>query len=81
MLSCADKAAEASKRQDTFFFILKVHWIIFTLTISNIFTSVTQSKILKFLLHKMQIVELNEPWDLPSKEALPLWCWTQKYVI
>ena len=74
MLSCADdKAAEASKRQDTFFFILKVHnWIIFTLTISNIFTSVTQSKILKFLLHKMQIVELNEPWDLPSKEALPL---------
>ena len=73
MLSCADdKAAEASKRQDIFLFILKVHWIIFTVTISNIFTSVTQSKFFKFLLHKMQIVELNEPWDLPSEEALPL---------
>ena len=43
MLSCADdKAAEASRRQDIFFFIVKVHWIIFTFTVLNIFTSVTQ---------------------------------------
>ena len=73
MLSCADdKADVASKHQDIFFFILKVHWIIFTFTISNIFTTITQSNIFKFLLHKMRIVELNEPWDLPSEEALPL---------
>ena len=52
MLSSADdKAAAVSKRQDICVFILKVHWIIFTFTISNIFTSVTQSNILKFLLH------------------------------
>ena len=52
MLSSADdKAAEALKRQDIFFFILKAHWMIFTFTISNIFTSVTRSKIFKFLLH------------------------------
>ena len=32
MLSSADdKAAEALKRQDIFFFIIKAHWIIFAL--------------------------------------------------
>lgn len=45
MLSSADdKAAEASKRQYIFFFIFKADWIIFTLTISNMFTSVPESK-------------------------------------
>ena len=49
----------------TFFLYFKSALAYFTFTISNIFTSVTHSKILKFLLHKMQIIELNEPWDLP----------------
>ena len=50
--SVGDKAAETSKRQCIFFFILIAHWIIFTFTIRNIFTSVTRSKIFNFCCTK-----------------------------
>ena len=42
--------------------------------LEHILTSVTQSKVFNFLLHSIEIVELNKQLDGLSKEALPLRC-------